>query len=67
MDTIRTSQRKIDSQRMQVATGQELEVVIIMTLDGGVAQYLSHMQNGEPAASHIFISNLFKKRMMIQE
>ena len=40
-----------------------------MTLEGSVAQYLSHMQNREPTSSHIFMSTLsmFHMRKMIQE
>ena len=32
-----------------------------------VAEYLSHMENRKPAASHIFMSALFQKRKMINE
>ena len=38
-----------------------------MTLKGSVAEYLSHMENRKPAASHIFMSALFQKRKMIHE
>ena len=33
-----------------------------MMLKGSVAEYLSHMENRKPAASHIFMSALFQKR-----
>ena len=38
-----------------------------MTLEGSVAEYLSHMQNRKPAAFHIFMSIPVYKRKMIQE
>ena len=40
-----------------------------MTLEGSVAQYLSHMQNRKPTSSYIFMSTLsmFHMRKMIQE
>ena len=38
-----------------------------MTLKGSVAEYLSHMENRKPAASHIFTSALFQKRKIINE
>ena len=36
-----------------------------MTLEGSVAEYLSHAKQ-KPAASHIFMSTLFHKRKTIQ-
>ena len=39
----------------------------MMTLEGSVAEDLSHRQNRKPVASHILIRSLFHKRKMIQE
>ena len=38
-----------------------------MTTECSVTEYLSHLQNREPVAFHIFMSTLFHKRNVIQE
>ena len=37
---------------------------LMMTLEGSVKEYLSHIQNRKPAASQIFMSTQFLKRKM---
>ena len=36
----------------------------MMTLEGSVKEYLSHIQNRKPAASQIFMSTQFLRRKM---
>ena len=40
-----------------------------MTLERSFAEYLSHMHNRKPAASHVhlFMSTMFHKRKIMQE
>ena len=40
---------------------------VLITLDDGVKEYLSHVQSRKIALSHMLISGLFHKRKMIQE